>query len=595
MKKLLFTAGTVAVLALASCSNDEIVNLNPTAANTGLIRYNAVMNNASRANTLYDSSSHPDFYVYAKVNKAAAESQHATYINGDFVQLSGDEYTYPERYWPDVNLDFFAYVGKNEFGSSTATVALNGATADGSNAEVENSLSIKGIQINPDAAKQEDMLYAISLNQNGLDSNNESQDVPLFFRHALAQLNFQFANRSKNIQVKVDGIRIVGMKTKGDVLYQASTKEGGQVLEDATDYNNLGDDDICKWDNLGVEQSETAIQHGSESRLNWSYATLDATAPITLTSTPQQLTESSAKAPVAGDYFELVNPTGKEEGYEQGTKDQQAADFAALVAGTDLIAPTVADELSPTAIESGMLDQYNSDNTNIDAAKESYKEDLAAYNTAVSSNKKFNAVYVIPQSTEAGKVDADKTKEFTVNGNQVSYNTLTSVEGMYFLIKCSIQNSSKSDGTADANDLYLYGKDGKTAYIYVPLRAEDYETYDADNNGELNKEETTNYINEWKAGRKYIYTFYFGEKGSNAGIPVTDPDPEDPGKDPGVDPDPDPDDDSIIDTDDPTLRLITYTVKSIKVDDFQTAGNDDVNVTYDKSKDSNATETSGTN
>lgn len=70
----------------------------------------------------------------------------------------------------------------------------------------------------------------------------------------------------------------------------------------------------------------------------------------------------------------------------------------------------------------------------------------------------------------------------------------------------------------------------------------------------------------WEPGKKYIYTFIFGEGngGYDGGDPDPDPDPENP------DPDPKP-------SDDPVLAPISYTVT---VDDFQLGVDSDVTMKY---------------
>jgi hypothetical protein len=71
----------------------------------------------------------------------------------------------------------------------------------------------------------------------------------------------------------------------------------------------------------------------------------------------------------------------------------------------------------------------------------------------------------------------------------------------------------------------------------------------------------------WEPGKKYIYTFIFGEGngGYDGGDPDPDPDPENP------DPDPKP-------SDDPVLAPISYTVT---VDDFQLGVDSDVTMEFD--------------
>lgn len=596
MKRLLFTAGTMAALVLASCSNDEINNLSPTTQ--GLIRYNAVMNSSTRANTLYEAGSHPDFYVYA----TSPSDNNKTYIKGDAVTYntaSGD-YTYNQRYWPTggAALNFFAFSGNNHFGTTnlqTANVVFNEDNTD-------SNLKIGSVAIPPYAKDQIDMLYAVSKDQTGKDSDDKEIPVPLYFRHALAQLNFQFVNKNPNIQVKVREVRICGIKNVGDVVYKYVTNT--QYREDGTGtQSTLYDLDptagstgsLCEWSNLDAISPNRAWN--DVTRDNWQFADLAASEDgvITLTGTPQQLKADGA--PKAEDYFTLITSYENDsedivKSYLKGAKDQYEKDWKeglqagvvteANVEGTDAtpssntvmpdqddidVANATEEEILQHEYNLGAQDQYVQDYLTSQEWKK-YATDIANYNN--QTQKTFQAVYVIPQETVAGKVDKAKV----VDGKT----TLGDVEGMYFLIKCQIVNIADGSGTPSEDDVVLYpkGSDSEYAYVYVPLRAEDYNVA----NG---TDDTEEYIKSWKAGRKYIYTFYFGEKGSNGGLPVIDPDEPDK-------PDPDPDDPSVIDEEDPALRLITYTAASLFVDDYQTYEKDDVDATYDKTKDEKAEE-----
>ena len=92
--------------------------------------------------------------------------------------------------------------------------------------------------------------------------------------------------------------------------------------------------------------------------------------------------------------------------------------------------------------------------------------------------------------------------------------------GSYFLVDCAIWNVA-GDNFDENTDVQLWGDNGATKQAAIPVTI------------------------EWEQGKKYIYTFIFGEGGGY------DPDPEDP--------DPDPDDP------DPVLVPVTF---EVTVDDF---------------------------
>ena len=109
--------------------------------------------------------------------------------------------------------------------------------------------------------------------------------------------------------------------------------------------------------------------------------------------------------------------------------------------------------------------------------------------------------------------------------------------GAYFLVSCKIYNVSGND------EVLLWPK--KEEYREVAIPVADI---------------------TWKQGKKYVYTFIFGEGGGY--VPPVDPEDPDPEK-------PDPDDPDPEDPGDPVLVPISFTVT---VDDFQNGGEFDVDM-----------------
>lgn len=103
---------------------------------------------------------------------------------------------------------------------------------------------------------------------------------------------------------------------------------------------------------------------------------------------------------------------------------------------------------------------------------------------------------------------------------------ITEADGSYFLVKCKIRNVADAGTGATERDVYLWGSADEAKNAAVPFAA------------------------EWQQGKKYIYTFVFGD--GNGGI---DPDPDDPDK--------------------PVLVPISYT---LTVDDFIPGGEHDVDM-----------------
>lgn len=113
----------------------------------------------------------------------------------------------------------------------------------------------------------------------------------------------------------------------------------------------------------------------------------------------------------------------------------------------------------------------------------------------------------------------------------------------YFLVKCRVWNKPTGEETVNDNPIFLWGDAETYKEVAIPVVKEGVE--DA----------------AWKQGKKYAYTFVFGE---GAGyVPPTDPN----------DPDADPDEEDI--PGDPVLVPIDVTVS---VDDFQNATDEIVNM-----------------
>lgn len=147
-------------------------------------------------------------------------------------------------------------------------------------------------------------------------------------------------------------------------------------------------------------------------------------------------------------------------------------------------------------------------------------------NTAVKEGTLTNsngALFLLPQTLEAW--DASKTSTKGKPGDE-------SQTGAYFLVKCSLQDTAGN---------YIWGSASVTKEVAIPLAA------------------------TWEVGKKYEYTFIFGE---GAGY---NPDPTNPNKP------------------DPVLVPISF---AVTVDDFMPGqtGSSDVTIEDDEKKDNNSGE-----
>lgn len=142
------------------------------------------------------------------------------------------------------------------------------------------------------------------------------------------------------------------------------------------------------------------------------------------------------------------------------------------------------------------------------------KTDPAVDLTTVGTDNNYTgALFLMPQELKPWDNLADKTNQ---NG------------GSYFMVNCKIYSIASND------EVLLWPSKDEYAYVAIP---------------------TSSII--WEQGKKYIYTFIFGEGGGY--VPPTDPDPEPGDPEPG----------------DPVLVPISF---EVTVDDFQNGDAIDINM-----------------
>lgn len=213
MKKSMFLVA-IAATALASCTSDELVQVN----NGNEIKFAIAADNDSRAATVFcNANLMPGFQVYAGYQNEGAWS---TFIEEDLITvLSDGKCTQSEtRYWPEKGtLDFYGLVNLNGDGYTLESASnLDDQITWGVETPVVNDFTP-----NADVTKQTDLLYAVATGK-----SSSSAPVMMNFRHALSQIEFRAKNDNPALQVFVSAVRIGQTYAKGSyTLPKLSTEE----------------------------------------------------------------------------------------------------------------------------------------------------------------------------------------------------------------------------------------------------------------------------------------------------------------------------------------------------------------------------------
>lgn len=215
MKSKLFMFA-VAAAALASCSSDEIVQVNEGNA----ISFTPVINNQTRGlditTTALDS-----FTVTALKGTGAAYFDAVGFKKNG----SGEFVSTPKYYWPATDaLDFFAYAFQDETGGQVAKLAYNKFT----------------VKPDQDYTKQVDLVYAAT---KGKTKANDAKGVVLNFRHTGAKIRVLVKNTSETLKFDLEGWKVGFLSSKADFTFG----------EDNTDVQNATTLALSNWGNYDAQ------------------------------------------------------------------------------------------------------------------------------------------------------------------------------------------------------------------------------------------------------------------------------------------------------------------------------------------------------
>lgn len=219
MKKVYFAAAGLAVL-LGSCSQDEIAGLGTSESNE--IKYSVVANGLTRAAAIYHNNGKPAGFHVSATTEQGGEKK--VYIADDEIENTGtggtEKWTNTTGtcYWPESAVDFYAHV------NGDGVFNLNGGAP-----------TFKDFTVDATVADQKDLLYAVKTGQTRTaDADQDADPVTLNFRHALSQIVFNARNDSKNLSVKIDGIKVLNVGNKSTYTFPTASTDPN-VADASTD------------------------------------------------------------------------------------------------------------------------------------------------------------------------------------------------------------------------------------------------------------------------------------------------------------------------------------------------------------------------
>lgn len=202
MKKY-FLFSAMAAVALASCTNDDVVDVNKG----GGISFHASLDKA-RTKAVTSLSNLNAFNVTAIGNSS-------NYFTGLGVTSSDNGATWTTAstyYWPGYELAFFAYAPQTPGG----TVGISGTEK-----------KISDFSPAQDVSAQNDLVIAYNT---GTKAANEGSGVPLNFKHALSQIEVQAKCSNEKIKIEILGVRMVNAATKADFTFPETETAAAYVL-----------------------------------------------------------------------------------------------------------------------------------------------------------------------------------------------------------------------------------------------------------------------------------------------------------------------------------------------------------------------------
>lgn len=271
MKKL-FMIGLAATAMLASCSNDETVEM---AQQKAIGFSNAFVNNGTRSivDPSFTTKTLEDFAVYGF-------TQAGQIFKGDKVYKGGSASTgwsYDVlQYWVPGNTYTFGAIAPHSVATNVSDVALP-----------ENAKKVEmTVAFTNTDADQVDLLHAEPAQIAGTEvTETYKTPVSMTFRHQLSKVKFSFENAvGKGYNVKVSNIKIMDAYTNGTLTVAANGNTWNAQANNTLglDFGNVVADDATA-DEAAVIANAATLESYNEKLM----IPMDATATYTVTFTAE--------------------------------------------------------------------------------------------------------------------------------------------------------------------------------------------------------------------------------------------------------------------------------------------------------------------
>lgn len=271
MKKL-FMIGLAATAMLASCSNDETVEM---AQQKAIGFSNAFVNNGTRSivDPSFTTKTLEDFAVYGF-------TQAGQIFKGDKVYKGGSASTgwsYDVlQYWVPGNTYTFGAIAPHSVATNVSDVALP-----------ENAKKVEmTVAFTNTDADQVDLLHAEPAQIAGTEvTETYKTPVSMTFRHQLSKVKFSFENAvGKGYNVKVSNIKIMDAYTNGTLTVAANGNTWSAQANNTLglDFGNVVADDATA-DEAAVIANAATLESYNEKLM----IPMDATATYTVTFTAE--------------------------------------------------------------------------------------------------------------------------------------------------------------------------------------------------------------------------------------------------------------------------------------------------------------------